>query len=592
MRSIALCSFTLILTISCTIEEPPRSADADVEVTYYRDIKPMLDAYCVNCHAEGAIAPFSLDAYASAQAVAALLPASVESRQMPPFLAAPAVRPLRYDASLSDAQIELLSTWVELGAPMGDPEEEGHAIELEDRQLDRIDSMLEMAEPYTPTLTPDEYRCFVMEWEPSAPQYLTGVQFLPGNPMVAHHAVIFHVDEKYASIIDAANGADGKPGYGCFGNASPDGSPQFPNKLVANWVPGVGATLYPEGSGSLIQPGSRVVLQMHYSILVDGPQPDQSRAALRLADEVEQSAGYLPWLDINWPTNPQSMLIPAGAAAVTHEYVADPTQSALLGEFAPGVNPNEGLVIHSLLPHMHKLGTSMFLQLERSDGSIEPMVEISRWDFDWQEEYVFEQPLTVLPGDQLRISCTWDNSAANQPIIDGQLREAVDVMWGEGTYDEMCAASVFVHGVATDDASCVDVDSIPAATGRFVATFDAPTSIRESPQLEGELRGPVHAFFFRDEDVSLTGPNAGVEPVAGVELGEIDLTAGPSAALLLDVELPAGDYQILGFMDTDGNANPDAPLPDANDPLLIPSAPRTLACQQQPTTLSFSLLLP
>src|SRR5690606_27226647 len=117
-----------------------------------------------------------------------------------------------------------------------------------------------------------------------------------------------------------------------------------------------------------------------------------------------------------------------------------PTTWPLLGEFVPGIDPSQGLVIHAILPHLHKLGTSISIQVERADGTIEPLVEIARWNFDWQSYFELAEPITVLPGDDLRIRCEYDNSAANQPIIDGERREPIDVTWGEGTYDEMCAA--------------------------------------------------------------------------------------------------------------------------------------------------------
>lgn len=578
-----------LIVLGCSEGSTP---SGPTTVTYYQDVKPILDAHCVGCHVEGGVGPFALDTYEAASEVAVAIPPAVESRHMPPFLAAPAVRPLRFDTSLSDEQIALLARWVAADTPMGDPSREAPPIELPRRVLDRVDRTLTMPQPYTPTSPPDEYRCFVLDWQETAPTYITGVEFAPGNLAIAHHAVIYVVDAEHTATIDAANGADGVMGYSCFGGASPDGQPAFPTKLVAAWVPGMGAIPYPEGTGMRVQPGARVVLQMHYSILSEGSQPDRSSVAFRLADRVVHDAGNLPWLDLGWPSSPESMLIPAGEAEVTHEYVGDPTQSPLIAEFAPGADPSEGLVLYSVLPHMHKLGTSMSLRVERRDGTLEPLIEIPRWDFDWQSEFVFREPVTLLPGDQVRLRCTWDNSAANQPILGGRRRPPEDVTWGEGTYDEMCAASMFVRGVAVRDTTCVDVGSVEAPSGRFLATFDASPSVRTSANLEGELLGPVHASIYRAEDVTFTGPRSGTEPVGRFTLERLDLRGGPSEPILIDVELPAGDYQILGFMDTDGNADPASPSPDLNDPVLIPSRARALRCETQPVELTFPLLLP
>jgi hypothetical protein len=582
----------VLASMGCVLAALGCTSEADREPTYYQDVKPIVDAYCVRCHVDGGVAPFALDSYETLSEIATILPPVLESRQMPPFLAAPAVRPLRYDTSLSDEQIALIGEWVDAGAPMGDPAAEAPPIELPTRSLERVDEMLSMPEPYTPTQPPDEYRCFVLDWQQTDPTYITGVELLPGNLAIAHHAVIYLVDPEHTATIDAADGADGAMGYPCFGGATPDGEESFPAKLVAAWVPGLEAIPYPEGTGALVEPGARVVLQMHYSILNDGSQPDRSTVAFQLADRVEHDAGYLPWLDPSWPTRPETMRIPAGEAEVTHEYVGDPSASPFMDEFIPGADPSEGLVLYSVLPHMHKLGVSISMQIERRDGTVEPMVEIPRWDFDWQGEFEFEEPITLAPGDQVRMRCTWDNTAANQPLVDGERREPQDVLWGEGTYDEMCAASMFVRGIATRDTTCLDVGSVEADRGRFVATFDASASVRDSSDLDGELVGPVYASIYRDEDVSFTGPNDGAEPVDRFTIAELDLRSGPSEPIAIDVELPAGDYQILGFMDTDGNADPAAPSPDLNDPVLIPSRARQLRCETQPIDLTFPLLLP
>ena len=571
--------------------DPPPEEDAE-EVTYYRDIKPIFDAYCVECHVDASIAPIRLDSYETVREFASVLPQTLESRTMPPFLAAPAVRPLKYDRSLSEAQIELVSAWALAGAPMGDPAAEGPPVEVERRELDRVDRTLEMPESYAPLAAPDEYRCFVIDWDDQEAQFITGVEFFPGNRAIAHHAVVYLVSEEHAGAVDEADGADGRPGYSCFGGPSPDGAPSFPSKQVGGWAPGAGASIFPDGAGTRIDPGVRVILQMHYSILNDGSQPDRSSVGLRLEPEVEHDAGYLPWLDLEWTADPQAMLIPAGEAEVTHEYLSDPTLSPLLGGFVPGVNPSEGLVLHSVFPHMHKLGKRMSVSVERQDGSVEPLVNIDAWDFDWQEDYVLGEPVWLLPGDRLRLSCTWDNSAANQPVIQGERREPADVSWGEGTYDEMCAASLLVQGIAGADPSCAAAGSIPADAGRFVVTFDASASVRDSVDPGEELLGTVYGAVYHDEDVSITGPKAGAEQLASFAFDGVDLREGASSAYVLDTELPAGRYQLLGYMDSDANVDPGAPGPDSGDPVLIPGAVQVLSCQEQPITMNFGFLLP
>ncbi len=565
--------------------------NATESVTYHQDIQPMMDAYCVRCHTEGGIAPFPLTTYEEAKAVAPLVAAAVRSRTMPPFLAAPAVRPLAFDVSLTEEEIALFETWAAGDAPKGDPDATVEPVELQLGNLSRVDGTLEMPVEYTPTTSPDEYRCFVLDWPHQDLQYITGINVRPGNEAVAHHAVAFLIDPDDASQVEAADGADGKPGYPCFGGASPDGAPALPTKIMYGWAPGEQGLDFPDGTGVRVEPGSKIVLQMHYSILAEGAQPDRTALDFRLDTDVAKNAGNLPWLDLEWPSNPESMLIPAGADNVVHEYLADPTEWPLLHEFVPGIDPSAGLVIHSMLPHLHKLGTSISLSVDRQDGTTEPLIEIAKWNFDWQSYYQFEEPVAILPGDQLRIRCTYDNTANNQPVIDGKRREPADVTWGEGTYDEMCAASMYVVGVQEATNDCAEVGSTPADEGTFVLNFKAD-QIRGSAKLDGELMGTVRGAVYHADDVTITGPKDGVEPLGSFTIDDVDLREGDAGPYPLDFTVPAGSYQIIGFMDIDQNADPDAPGPDVNDPVVIPARAHEMACAEQPVDLVFPILLP
>lgn len=173
----------------------------------------------------------------------------------------------------------------------------------------------------------------------------------------------------------------------------------------------------------------------------------------------------------------------------------------------------------------------------------------------------------------------------------GKQREPADVTWGEGTYDEMCVASLLIRGVVDGDPGCGDVSSFPAESGRFLVTFDATSTVRDAADPSEPLRGPVYGAIYRDEDVTITGPKSGAEAVASFSFPDVDIDAGPSQTFVIDAELPAGRYQLLGFMDTDKNAG-DGGDPDSGDPVLIPGAAHPLMCNEQPIVMNFGLLLP
>lgn len=142
------------------------------------------------------------------------------------------------------------------------------------------------------------------------------------------------------------------------------------------------------------------------------------------------------------------------------------------------------------------------------------------------------------------------------------------------------------------DPTCAELGSEPAPSGVFHVTFDASSTVRNSRNLE-RLYGPVWGSVFHASDVTLAGPNPGAEAVASFHFDNVDVS-DPEAleTFVIDTQLLAGEYQILGFMDTDDNADPDNPDPDKGDPVFIPIGSYRLQCAVQPTAVEFALLRP
>ena len=564
--------------------------------TYYAAIKPIVDAHCTACHVEGGSGPFSLVTAEQVTARASAIAAATASRSMPPFPAAPAIRPYLYDISLSDAQIATISAWAAAGAPVGEPAAEGSALDVDFGLLDNPNLTLTMAAPFTPTERPDHYRCFVLPWPYSEDRFITGFNVRAGNKPLVHHAVLYLVDAPQAGSVDAAEGADGKPGYSCFGSAAPANVTEFATRQVGGWAPGSEGTNYAAGTGVRVSAGARVVLQMHYNLVgVDNPAPDQSSVEFRVEDRVTFEGGMMPWLDLNWPSTEGAMTIPAGAPSTVFTYSDDPTTAGLAPAFIPGVDVSQGLRIFSVYPHMHQLGRTISASVVRANGDEVPLVTIGNWDFHWQRDYTLAQPVEVYPGDQLKVRCDFDNSPANQSVVNGVRQEPRTLDFGEGSYDEMCVAAFYVTQIAETIPSspCEEAGSVEASEGTLGITFDAAPTVRNNGALEGELTGNVYGAIYHTEDVTITGPRDGAVAVGSFAFDAVDLrngaTDGPRD---LGISLPAGDYQFLGFMDTDGNADPAAPDPDPADPVLIPGRAVKVACAAQQTTLRFALLLP
>jgi hypothetical protein len=407
-------------------------------IVYWRDVKPIVDARCTRCHYDGGIAPFALTAYDDVKNNAPLLKVKVMDKTMPPWLATQPCTDYQADRSLTDDQIKTLADWVDLGAPEGDPSVVGMPLPDVGGGLSRVDQNLSLSMPYTPQLSPDEYRCFIVDWPATTTKYITGFRANPGNAKIVHHVIAYLAQPSDVASVQALDDADPAPGYTCFGG--PGGSVQT---WISGWAPGSMGSDFPPGTGLKIDPGSKVVIQVHYNTLVTAPAPDQTSVDLKIDDTVTKQAYVLPWTNPQWISQ-QTMNIPAGMADASHTFSFDP--SPYMGAITNGViATNQPFTVYSASVHMHTRGTRGIVDIVRADQSRECMLDVEHWDFHWQGAYGFTTPKVVKPGDQLYLECHWNNTASNQPLgPDGQPLPVTDVNWGEKTTDEMCLGGFYI----------------------------------------------------------------------------------------------------------------------------------------------------
>lgn len=415
-------------------------------LTYWKDAKPILDAYCVNCHQAGEIAPFELDRYDNIDAVKAAISQSVEQNTMPPWPAAAGHQNYRYTLALPDAHKRTLLQWIEQGASEGNASDEGQPINVDLGGLKNTDVTLTMPESYSPDeRKPDDYRCFVLKWPKEETSYITGFQVVPGNRNSVHHVVNFIVPPRQAQDVDAFMENRDAPGYPCFGGPTPTGEElrtQIQYQFGGQWAPGMPGTPTPKGTGVKIEPGSRIIMQMHYNTLAGGDLADQTSVKFATQPTVEKRGYSVAWTNIRWIITPTRMKIPAGAAEVKHSFKDHLGKSPTVQFLAEGLDTEKPLLIHSIFPHMHKLGKSIAIRVHRADGVV-TVLDIPNYDFDWQFEYFLETPVVLNPEDKVEIECVWDNSPAHR-MSEGIQDMPIDVGWGEGTQDEMCVSLLYV----------------------------------------------------------------------------------------------------------------------------------------------------
>lgn len=399
--------------------------------TYHRDVKPILDAHCVKCHQSGGIGPMPLTRYREAAPWGGGIRDAVESRRMPPWPPAQDCGPTYAgDRSLAHAQIDTIATWVEEGMPEGDPNAPGPALPDPDAAstLRRTDLTLTTPVAYAPTQFPDEYRCFLVPWPLSEKKYVSGFRINPGDLSVTHHVTTTLAGPAEVWEYQLADAADPNPGWSCMGTAGGTA-----HGSLGGWAPGMRGVALPEGVGIEVQPGSAVIFQMHYHADAGAThEPATVSMDLQLESQVQHSAWYIPFADPAWAM-PFGMHIAPGDPAAVHRYAIDPT-------FATG---GKAFLIYTATLHMHELGTKTSLSIEKN-GEERCLLRIDDWDFHWQGEYRFEEPQRLEPGEKLKLECHWDNSAQNQPEVDGVKRAPKDVYWGWGTGSEMCLATVLI----------------------------------------------------------------------------------------------------------------------------------------------------
>jgi hypothetical protein len=202
----------------------------------------------------------------------------------------------------------------------------------------------------------------------------------------------------------------------------------------------------------LVQPGSLIVAQMHYNTQSAAPVADQSTIEFALSASVERQAANLLAVDLGWISDGliggEAMVLPAGDPEVTHSTTLTHDSLLVLSALRSlGLQDSGPLVIHRANHHMHQLGTRQVSTVQHADGTESCLLDIPDWDFSWQGAYELVKPVVLYPGDSLNVSCTWDNSEANQPYVDGEVRAPTEVRWGEGTADEMCLAGLYVTGL-------------------------------------------------------------------------------------------------------------------------------------------------
>lgn len=347
-------------------------------------------------------------------------------------------RPWKDDLRLSEGEISDLRTWVNTGLLEGDAARAAPLPERPELDLANPTKSMQFAAPYAVDGTTDDFQCFVLDPGNTQRVWLTAAQVRADNRKVDHHALVF-VDE----AGETAALADQNGRFPCFGLPNAQGF------LFTVWAPGALPTRMPATSGMPMEPGAKILVQMHYHPTGNGPEMDQSS------------------LDVEWTTEQPAWDAALALIGNNNKLRADgtglqvgPNDANGVAEFkipANASNHTETMIYRQNIPlaipifgvgtHMHYVGTDM--QIDHRSNAIdlnECLVETPNWNFNWQRMYAFDTPIEeyplMRPGDELTMRCTYNNSLSNkfvgQALEEQGLKQPMDVHLGEQTLNEMC----------------------------------------------------------------------------------------------------------------------------------------------------------
>lgn len=404
--------------------------------TFSKDVAPILYKNCTGCHRPGEIGPMTLITYKDVRPWAKSIRDEVADGTMPPWHADPKHGKFANDRSLSAADRETLTKWANGGAPEGNPADLPPVPTFaEGWQLGQPDQVMQLPVEYkVPADGFVEYEYFEIPTNFTEDKWLEGLEVRPGDRSVVHHVIISvraPKPERRPTGFTAARGMQIPPGQ-AGGGPEPEGAgkrkrgqslfppPQRTGAMIGGFAPGSQTLQFDKGTAMLLRAGSTLVVQMHYTTSGTATT-DRTRFGLFFAKEppkVEMRMGTL--------VNGQ-LHIPAGAP--DYSIAAEMTTTA-------------DVTLRQMLPHTHLRGKSWEYTATYPDGRSEVILAVPKYDFNWQTDYVFAQPLKLPKGTKIRAVAHYDNSAANKSNPD----PTVDVKWGDQTWEEMMFTS-FVYSI-------------------------------------------------------------------------------------------------------------------------------------------------
>ena len=439
-------------------------------VTFSKDVAPILFKSCAQCHRPGEAAPFSVLSYKDVRPWAKSIREKVVSRQMPPWHADPHVGRWANDPRLTQAEVDTISSWVDGGAIEGNPKDLPSAPKfIEGWRIGQPDLIIQMPEEYTIDASgPDEYQYFDVPTNFKEDKYVQMAEARPGNRKVVHHIIAFVVppgqpslnmvpkEQRAAALAGSLKNTpfyrDGflirmkkdQPVYN-DGSEIPANLRGYNNvdDFLTAYAPGGDYGEWQPGTAKKVPAGATIRFQVHYSKVAGAVQTDRSMVGLIFAKDP-----------------PEKLMKTRAVSNVFFEIPPNADHHKVTAVWKPSLD----VTLYALMPHMHYRGASMEYRVFYPDGKSDVLLNVPAYSFSWQMAYRPQTPIRIPAGSRIQVTGYFDNSAKNKFNPD----PTQSVRQGEPTYDEMMMG--FMDYTAEKPANLAKLD--PRVFDAYVGKYE------------------------------------------------------------------------------------------------------------------------
>lgn len=392
-------SISLVQTAGSAVAFEPKETPS-----YVTDVAPVLAEQCATCHREGGVAPFAMDSHTMVQGWSPMIREVLMTRRMPPGQIDGHIGEFINDRLVDNDDIRNIIAWVDAGAPKDGDSDPLANLEWPGSKwaFGEPDMILDIPATTVPATGNGVFVNVEVTFDMEEDRWVRGSQIIAGDRTVLHHTV---------NRLDFP----GESGRRFLGESNPDKAD------ITAYIPGDTPDLAPPNTGGLVKAGSTLHLNMHYT-----PNGRET------TDHSQLGVWFYPKGEV-----PEERMSGRCACVFPNTWTTIPAHDPAFEQTASIVIENDAH-IHSYLPHMHFRGKRMRFVADYPDGTSEELINVAKYNYNWQLSYTYEEPKFVPGGTKITATAAWDNSAQN-PANPNPDR---NVDWGNESWDEMFFGAV------------------------------------------------------------------------------------------------------------------------------------------------------